>query len=125
MIAASRRVTGDYWLWRTENDRYYLERGYLGDSSGAGVARGSIDEIGWDDKVVVVRRTSAAGPGASEWLVFDVKTHAVSGPYSAEEWGPHKAKEPLVRQIQTSPVPQAWTELGKRSSRFPRFTAGR
>jgi len=107
-----RVVAGDYWLWRGELAYFYLEKGAYYDASGAGVIRGNVEEIGWTQEVIAVKRKPLPGEASSTWVVIDVRRGVVSGPYDATAWERLRAEAPSLESLRMRSANEAWEELG-------------
>jgi hypothetical protein len=106
------RVTGQYYLWRTELGDYYLERGHTYDRSTAGIVDGAVRQIGWDDDTLVVQRDPAVGDGQPDWIVLDVKHDTLSEPLQDAEWARMRDGDPRLKRLAVYSVDRAWEILG-------------
>src|SRR5258708_6498701 len=83
---ACRTVAGIYCLDKWEDGQsYYLNdrRGYGlggGGKDGGGVIDGTVQQIGWTDRVILVDRQAIWGGDPNGWMVIDVRQRIVRGP---------------------------------------------
>ena len=85
-----RTISGDYRLERSEDgETFYLaEKGRP--HSGGGVLEGTVEQIGWNDRFVAVKRQSLVrgDPNSRDgWMIIDLKTKIITGPFSDTESG--------------------------------------
>ena len=73
-----RSVVGPYGLFVGEGT-YYLVLDKF--EPPCGILGGSVQQIGWNDRVILVQQKTCGGRGGrSGWVVVNVKTGAVEGP---------------------------------------------
>jgi hypothetical protein len=84
--ANARPLVGGYHVTNADG-WYYLERGpeHFGTGRVVPLLDGRIDQLGWSERVIVARRLPNKG-GSPEWMIVNVQTHAIEGPFSEEDW---------------------------------------
>jgi hypothetical protein len=112
LYSPRRHLVGDYWLWRAEVRYFYLEKGSSYDSSGAGVARGAVQEIAWREDVIAVKRAPLPGEQSPAWPVINVREGAISGPLAQAEWERLRAETPELARLRLRPVSEVWETIG-------------
>jgi hypothetical protein len=103
----SKNLPGDYRLVQWEDGKtYYI--GKRGEKlQGGGVAGGTIERLGWDDRYIVAWRHSTFQGDPDGWMVIDTRENGVSGPWSDEDL-PKRADEiPPLRSIKPRSVSEA------------------
>jgi hypothetical protein len=107
---AKRKIVGDYSLERWEDDRTF----YLHDSgreydkfSDLGPIGGTVVEIGWSDNYIVAKRKSHVGGAVDGWMVIDVRTKEVTGPFTLEAI----RADNRFTKLALLPASEAWQNL--------------
>ena len=83
-----RDIVGDYALKQWEDfTTYYLEdsKKEYEDFPDHGPIGGTVVQIGWDDDYIVIQRNAHFGGTIDEWMIVDVSTKEVRGPFDWEE----------------------------------------
>ena len=81
-----RKIAGDYYLHRWEDDKtYYLEDRTRDKQDGGGAIGGVVVQLGWNDGFILVKRHSTFAGDPDGWMIVDVKKKTIQGPYTAEE----------------------------------------
>lgn len=93
IVGAVRDLPGGYRLELSTRDGAYRVHARDGTPGSAGVFEGTIEHIGWDERLVLaqVRRANEA----RGWFVLDTTTGAVRGPLSEVEI----ANDPVLSRI--------------------------
>ena len=100
-----KRIGTSYSLERFEGGLYYLQRvGYP--SEGGGYIGGTVQAIGWTDKEIFVNRFSTSRADPDGWIVIDLRSDKLDGPFADEEF---RSRFPNV--LLMSPA-DAWKRLG-------------
>jgi hypothetical protein len=104
-----RTVVGDYQLEQFKDFRtYYLHKRGLDDSSqGGSFIEGIVLRIGWSSRYVVVERYAFYRGDQDGWMVIDVKTGKITGPFTEAEF----QARPESRGIQIYTAAEAWKRL--------------
>ena len=80
---STRRITGNYSLERFEGGLYYIQRkGHRKD--GGGYIEGTVEYIGWTQNEIFVKRRSTSRGDPDGWMVIDLRSDTVQGPFSEE-----------------------------------------
>lgn len=81
---SKRRIKGDFYLEEFEGEIFYiLQRGV--DKAGGGILDGTVDKIGWNDTCIVALRTSIFRGDPDGWMIINVKSKKLNGPFSESE----------------------------------------
>ena len=99
---ASRDVAGPYSLEQWEDFRTY----YLVTFGGSNVLGDAVERIGWNDRYILVGRTSFSDDRFG-WIIVDAKTRGILGPFTDAEL----ARRPEARGIHPIPAAEAWERL--------------
>jgi hypothetical protein len=100
-----RDIAKDYCLQQWEDgSTYYLDDGRAPSKEGGGALDGTVSQIGWNDRFIVAQRSATAGGGLG-WMVVDLRTRWVSGPY---QWSQLSREQ---RTLQIMSPSAAWTKL--------------
>ncbi|MBI2510950.1 MAG: hypothetical protein HYV96_03140 [Opitutae bacterium] len=104
-----RKIAGEFRLERWEDGiTYYLhKRGHDDSDEGGSVIGGTVVRIGWSSRHIVVQRYSIYRGDFDGWMIIDVQTDSISGPFSDAQV---QARDD-VRGIATYPVAEAWEKL--------------
>ncbi|HEX3069974.1 MAG TPA: hypothetical protein VHX14_15505 [Thermoanaerobaculia bacterium] len=102
-----RRVAGIYELSKSEAGRYYLLRQQDAGESGTGVVDGTVMQIGWNNKFILVERQASFGGDKDGWMIVNVSNGTIVGPFTHEELKAHSE----VADIHPHPPDEAWNML--------------
>jgi hypothetical protein len=104
-----RTVVGDYRLEQFEDfETYYLHKRGQDDSlQGGSFIGGIVLRIGWSSRYVVVERRSFYRGDPDGWMVIDVKTGDMTGPFTEADF---KARQES-QGIQIYGAAEAWKRL--------------
>jgi hypothetical protein len=105
------KVTGQYFLCRTDTDKYYLVRGSGGDATTLGVVDGWVLSLGWDGESIIVLRQPAVGSGGPDWILVDVKHHTLGSPMRGADWQQARTGDVRLRRLTVYSASQAWELL--------------
>ena len=111
IVVNERTVAGAFSLELFEGGGYYLhKRGQDDSSQGGSVIGGTVQRLGWSSNYIVAERHAIARSDPDGWMIIDVKSGAISGPFSdAEFWA-----RPEVQGIQIYMMKEAWKRLSLR-----------
>ncbi len=102
-----RTVVGKYRLVQWEDGTtYYLHADGL-DKPGGGVLEGTVKQIGWDDRFIIVWRYSNFRGDPDGWMIIEHQKNTMTGPFSDEELSKHSE----LSGIATMEAAEAWEEL--------------
>lgn len=100
-----RDIAEDYCLQQWEDGfTYYLDDDRAPSNDGGGALDGRVFQIGWNDRFIVAQRSATSG-GDLGWMVVDLRTRAVSGPY---QWSQLSREQ---RTLQIMSPRAAWAKL--------------
>jgi len=104
-----RTVAGAFRLELFEDGTtYYLHKHGQDDSSkGGSVIEGTVLRLGWSSRFIVAERHSIYRGDPDGWMIIDVQSGAMSGPFTATELRTH----PETQGIQIYEVREAWKRL--------------
>jgi hypothetical protein len=104
-----RTIVGDYRLHQWEDDTtYYLhKRGQDDSSQGGSIIGGTVLRIGWNSHYILAERHSIFRGDADGWMIIDVQSGAISGPFSDIDF----RARPEAQGIQIYEVSEAWKRL--------------
>ena len=104
-----RTIAGDYRLEQWEDfQTYYLHKRGQDDSSGGGsIIGGTVLRLGWNNRYIVAKRRSFYSVDPSGWMIIDVKSGIISGPFTEAEF--HTNSE--AQGIHIYEVGEAWKRL--------------
>ena len=104
-----RTVVGDYRLEQFKDFKtYYLHRRGQDESpQGGSFIGGIVLRIGWSSRYIVAQRHSFYGGDPDGWMIINVKTGIVTGPYTEIDL---KARQES-QGIQIYGVEEAWRRL--------------
>jgi DNA-binding beta-propeller fold protein YncE len=103
-LSPKKTISGDYYLERSENNLYYLQRkGH--EVEGVGLVEGTVEKAGWSGTTILVLRHACFRGDPDGWMIIDTKTNKVEGPISDSQ---RQAKFP---SIVCYPVEDAWNKL--------------
>ncbi|MCE2504173.1 MAG: hypothetical protein J4G05_08985 [Chlorobi bacterium] len=77
------KISNNYYLVQRQSQKkikYYLSY-KTASVHGGGVVDGTVQEIGWNDSIIVVRRKALANVDMDGWIVIEVPTGKVSDPF--------------------------------------------
>lgn len=74
-------IVGKYCLERFDTKSFYINKDGT-DLSGCGYIGGATTYLFWNEEYVVANRSHCAGP--SGWMVIDLKSDSLSGPFETE-----------------------------------------
>jgi hypothetical protein len=111
-----RRVAGTYELSKSESGNYYLVREQDADKSGTGVVEGTVTQIGWNDKFIMVERKASFGGDKDGWMIIAITNESMVGPFTGDEVKSH----PEVAGIHPMPPREAWNRADRRWFRWTR-----
>ena len=104
----SRHLVGDYALRRWEDGQtYYLEDRKLGFKDGGGAVDGAVEKIGWNSKLIAVKRRATVERDGSGWMLVSVETKMVQGPFTDEQM--QSMKE--ARDMTVMDASSVWAKL--------------
>jgi hypothetical protein len=99
---ASRNVAGPYSLEQWEDFRTY----YLVTLGGTNALDDAVEQIGWNDRYILVGRTRFSDDRFG-WMIVDAKRRSILGPFTDAE----VARRPEVLGIHPIPAAEAWERL--------------
>jgi hypothetical protein len=104
----SKDLPGDYRLvqWEDGNSYYIGKRGEK--LQGGGVAGGTIERLGWNDRYIVAWRHSTFQGDPDGWMVIDTRENRVSGPWSDEDLTKRSDEIPALRTIKPRSTSEQW-----------------
>lgn len=105
-------VTGGYSIARRSEGTvtFLLVRGSEGETEqGGGVLNGRVERIGWSAEVIVAWRRGVRG--GDGWMVVDVETGKVSGPFSDTEFAEVQGQDPRLKAVKVEGVVEVWQRL--------------
>ena len=104
-----RTVAGAFRLEQWEDgETYYLHRRGQDDSSqGGSIIGGTVLRLGWTGRYIVAERHSIYRGDADGWMVIDVQSGAVSGPFTETEF----RARPEAQGIRIYDASVAWKKL--------------
>src|SRR5437773_2051341 len=102
-------IAGDYRLEQFEDGQtYYLhKRGHDDSSEGGSIIGGIVLRLGWSSRYIVAERHSIYRGDADGWMIIDVQSGAMSGPFTEAEF----QARPEAQGIQVYQVSEAWKKL--------------
>jgi hypothetical protein len=68
-----------------------------------------VERIGWNQDLIVAWRTAISG--RSGWMVIDVGSRTITGPFSDQELVEEARERPELRAIKIYSVKEAWDRL--------------
>ena len=104
-----RQVAGVYRLeqWEDGSTYYLHERGHDDSPEGGSIIRGTVLRIGWSSRYIVAERHSIYRGDADGWMIIDVRTGKISGPFSETDF----RARPEADGIKTYGAAEAWKRL--------------
>lgn len=107
--ANERTVAGAFRLELSEDGTtYYLhKRGHDDSKDGGSIIGAAVVRIGWSSGHILAQRHSIYRGDPDGWMVIDVQTEKITGPFSDAELQVH----PEALGIATFPVNEAWRRL--------------
>jgi hypothetical protein len=105
IFAPSMDLPGGFRLEQFESTHYYIHRGTWIEPGG--VLRGEIGEIGWNEHHIVAWRSAMRGSEKSGWMVIDVGSGAIEGPFSGDELRDRMARDDGLRDIRLRSVKES------------------
>lgn len=106
VVEPSQSLTGGYRLTQFESQYYHLRYDWTLSGASGGVLGGDIQQLGWSERYIVASRR--APDGSSGWMVVDVRTHKVAGPFADNQWTQIVALNGDLKDIRIRPVQQVW-----------------
>ena len=104
---SDRKLVGPYSLERfDENGKFYINKAGV-DLSGGGIIDGIALRIGWNSHYIVAERYSMYRGDPDGWMIIDVKTGAMSGPFSEADF----QTRPESKGIKIYEASEAWKSL--------------
>ena len=101
-------LPGGYGLQQWDSgDLYYLKG--PGETETGGVLEGTVSQIGWNDQFIVAERHSTFRGDADGWMLVNVRSHQISGPYRESAW----RKNPVLSNVRVYKASSAWQTLPK------------
>lgn len=102
-------IAGDYRLEQFEDGQtYYLhKRGHDDSSAGGSIIGGIVLRLGWSSRYIVAERHSIYRGDPDGWMIIDVQSGAMSGPFTEAEF----RARPEAQGIQVYQVSEAWKKL--------------
>jgi hypothetical protein len=113
----SRPTGGGYCLDRMFGGDHYnltacgLRAGLRGKTDN-GPLDGTVQQIGWNKRYIVVFRRAVLRSEGDGWMILDADAEALRGPLSDAEWERERERDPALRQLAIHPVAHAWRLLG-------------
>jgi hypothetical protein len=106
---SERKIAGDYRLEQFEDGQtYYLhKRGHDDSADGGSIIGGIVLRLGWSSRFIVAERHSIYRGDPDGWMIIDVQTGAISGPFAEADLRKHSE----VSGIQIYEVSEAWKRL--------------
>jgi hypothetical protein len=106
---SQRKIAGEYRLEKWEDGKtFYLhKRGHDDSSQGGSIIGGIVRHLGWNDSYIVAERHSICSADADGWMIIDIKSGGMSGPFSEAEF----ASRPESQGIKTYRASEAWKRL--------------
>lgn len=107
--ANERTVAGAFRLELFEDGTtYYLhKRGQDDSSQGGSIIGGTVLRLGWSSRYIVAERHSIYRGDPDGWMVIDVQSGTMSGPFTETEF----QARPEAQRIQIYQVSEAWKKL--------------
>lgn len=104
-----RKIVGDYRLEKFEDGiTYYLHKSGHDDSGeGGSIIEGIVVRIGWNSRHIVAQRHAFFGGDPDGWMIIDIQTGNISGPFTDEQL----QSRDEVRGIVTYSAAVAWNSL--------------
>jgi hypothetical protein len=104
-----RTVAGAFRLELFEDGTtYYLhKRGQDDSSHGGSIIGGIVLRLGWSSRYIVAERHSIYRGDPDGWMIIDVQSGAMSGPFTEAEF----RARPEAQGIQVYQVSEAWKNL--------------
>lgn len=103
-------LPGDYRLERWEDNKTFYLLGPAGshvDGQGGGLVGGVVLRMAWNDELIGVERLSNFRGDPDGWMIIDIKSGKISGPFSTSDFDAVRNKY----RLQVKDVGQAWNEL--------------
>lgn len=102
-------IAGDYRLEQFEDGKtYYLhKRGHDDSADGGSIIGGVVLRLGWSSRYIVAERHSIYRGDADGWMIIDVQSGAMTGPFTEADL----RKRPEAEGIQIYEVSEAWKRL--------------
>lgn len=102
-------VAGPFRLEQWEDGKkYYLHKqGYDDSHEGGSILGGITLRLGWNSRFIVAKRYSFYRGDPDGWMIIDIKSSLIRGPYTDEELRLHLE----VQDITTYEVNEAWKKL--------------
>jgi hypothetical protein len=106
---SERTVAGAFRLEQWEDGTtFYLHKRGLDDSAqGGSVIGGIVLRLGWSSRYIVAERHSIYRGDPDGWMIIDVQSGAMSGPFTETEF----RARPEAQGIQVYQVSEAWKKL--------------
>ena len=103
-----RAIVGGFSLEQFENNHFYLHKDGVDDTKmGGSIIEGIVLRIGWNERYIVAERRSFFDGDPNGWMIIDVRSGAISGPYGEGEL----RSQAGARGIQILTVTEAWEKL--------------
>jgi len=102
-------IAGDYRLEQFEDGQtYYLhKRGHDDSADGGSIIGGIVLRLGWSSRYIVAERHSIYRGDPDGWMIIDVQTGAMTGPFTETDLRKHSE----VSGIQIYEVSESWKRL--------------
>jgi len=102
-------IAGGYRLEQFEDGHtYYLHKSGHDDSAdGGSIIGGIVLRLGWSSRYIVAERYSIYRGDPDGWMIIDVKSGTMSGPFSESDF----RARPEAQGIQVYQVSEAWKIL--------------
>lgn len=106
---SERTVAGAFRLEQWEDgQKYYLhKRGHDDSSEGGSIIGGIVLRLGWSGRYIVAERHSIYRGDADGWMIIDVQSGAISGPFTETQF----RVRPEAQGIQIYEASEAWKKL--------------
>jgi hypothetical protein len=102
------RIIGDYELQQFEDGAtYYLVKRGAENSFGGGVIDGTVVQIGWNSRYILVDRHANFRGDPDGWMIVDTQTGQLLGPTPNSDL----RNRPEVAGIRVAPVKEAWSKM--------------
>jgi hypothetical protein len=106
----TQRIKAGYRLLQFESGQtYYLCKGSHCGGETRAVLDGSVKQLGWSDKYLVLMMN---GPAEAGWRVVDLTTDRVDGPLTDAAFEHLRTTRPEITAINVRSVQDAWKALG-------------
>jgi hypothetical protein len=122
-VEDSQRLAGQYLLVRSGfaklpsgrvgEPTFGLSHSYKDRALGAALS-GSVEQLGWNNSVILARRTVEGHPNLTGWIIISVQNGSVDGPMSDAAFEAMRSSTPAVSAIQLMSPGDAWSGKAQR-----------